>query len=487
MKPKHSKCSSEEELASSTQRDMRRREELLSGANWSKLLTQPGAETLPLKNLKQADRFFDFCNRRGLTDIQVDHVFDFDPSKDPTSLRILRDTLQSLYGQKHPISHVVDQARQIRCRANRLQTGRTGIKTGATKKLRASVSCRELPAFWQTVLDDLEAGKRVAGRKISTSTARNMRSYARQLIWSARQAKLPDEISIATLSAYHQDLTDRGLRASSFAFQFGFLRLLARFVQSEKEVDEALREIVADYQRLANGSVKLKEGRFAQFASIDLLFDHAFILLDQGLAETHGTKRVTLLVDAAAIAFLTLIPLRNADTVLRWGEHISIDASGIDDWVYRIDTSISKTCVDFGGKLHPILNPFLEALLLQGRHPAFLHRRLAEAIANREPVFPLSNRNARSSYGLSRRWRARLGTGSHIARTQAHTLLGALGPKGVCSALALCAQRSYATRLHYQDISLDRALMRQSQKMLAATLPSDLVRRRLEGLEAPTL
>ena len=88
-----------------------------------------------------------------------------------------------------------------------------------------------------------------------------------------------------------------------------------------------------------------------------------------------------------------------------------------------------------------------------GRHPAFLQRRLAEAIVNNEPVFPLSNGGARRSYSLSRRWRARLGTGSHIARTQAHTLLGALGPKGVSAALALCAHRSYATRL--KDLAPD--------------------------------
>ncbi|WP_138924246.1 hypothetical protein [Sulfitobacter sp. BSw21498] len=286
-----------------------------------------------------------------------------------------------------------------------------------------------------------------------------------------------------TLLAYDQDLSQRGLRATSCAMQFGFLGALTKFVQPDAYLEDAIKELVADYTIAANGSVRLKEGRYANLASIDVLFDQAYVLLDEGLTEKHKTKRISLLVDAAAIAFLTLVPLRNADTVLRWGEHISVDASGTDDWVYRIGTSISKTFADFGGKLHPILNPFLETLLLQGQHPAFLQRRLAEAISDREPVFPLSNGDARSNNNLSRRWRVRLGTGSHIARTQAHTLLGALGPKGVNFALALCAQRSYGTRVHYQDRSLDRELMLESQRKLSATLPSDLVARRLEGLE----
>ncbi|MFG6608132.1 hypothetical protein ACGYLM_15315 [Sulfitobacter sp. 1A10445] len=463
-------------------RDIRSRDEVLSGKGWANLSTLPEAQTIPLKHLKQADRFFEFCNQRGLTDIQVHHVAAFDTSRSPSSLKILRDTLRSFYGQEHPISHVVEQVRQARCRAYRLQRGKTGVKTNATKVLRISVPPHELPEHWQTVLDDLEGGVPVAGRRISASTAQNMRNYARQLIWSVRRNELPEEISIETLSAYDKDLSQRGLRASSCAFQFGFLRTLASFVQPSLEVDEALRDLVADYKRIASRSIRLKDGKFAHLAPIEILFGRAFLLLEKGLAETHKTKRVTLLLDAAAIAFLTLIPLRNTDTVLRWGEHISIEPSTTDDWVYRIDTSISKTGVDFGGKLHPILNPFLEALLLMGRHPAFLQRRLAEAIVNNEPVFPLSNGGARRSYSLSRRWRARLGTGSHIARTQAHTLLGALGPKGVAAALALCAHRSYATRLHYQDVSLSQALMRQSQKMLVSTLPNDLVTRRMKEL-----
>jgi hypothetical protein len=398
-------------------RDTRSRDKVLSGPSWDRLSTLPEAQTIPLKQLKQADRFFNFCKRRGLTDIQVGHIAEFDTSKDPTSLRILRDTLRSLYGHEHPISHVVEQVRQARCRAYRLQKGRTGVKNGVMKVLRVSVTPQELPERWQALLNDLEAGKTVAGRRVSASTTRNMRNYARQLIWSARRNELPDEISIATLSAYDKDLSQRGLRASSCAFQFGFLRALASFVQPASEADEALRELVADYQRIAKQSIRLKDGRFARLASIDILFGHAFFLLDKGLVESHKTKRVTLLLDAAAIAFLTLIPLRNADTVLRWGQHISFEQSKTDDWVYRIDSSISKTGIDFGGKLHPILNPFLEALLLMGQHPAFLQRRLAEAIVNKEPVFPLSNGGARRSYSLSRRWRARLGTGSHIAET----------------------------------------------------------------------
>ena len=468
----------------SYQRDIRLRDEILSAPHWANLCTHPETMALRINDLRQVDRFFGYCIQRGLTDIRLDHVFEFEASNSPSSLRRLRDTLRSLYGQQHPIFHVVDRARQLRCRAHRLKNGRTGQRNKTAQKLKYSLPFFELPTIWQTVLDDLGSGNRVEGRKSSASTVRNMRNYACQLIWSARKATLPDEISIATLAAYDQDLSERGLKETSRAMQFGFLGLLAKYVRPDPYIEEAIRKLVAHYRKLANGSNSSKEGRFANLASIDVLFEQAYDLLDKGLSETHSTNRVTLLVDAAAIGFLTLIPLRNADTVLRWGEHIAMDASGIDEWIYRIDTSISKTCVDFGGKLHPILNPFLEALLLQGRHPAFLQRRLAEAIANREPVFPLSNGDARSRNNLSRRWRARLGTGSHIARTQVHTLLGALGPKGVCSALAMCAQRSYATRIYYQDISLDHALMRESQKKLAATLPSDLVTQRLEGLEA---
>lgn len=462
-------------------RDTRSRDAILAADHWSKLRSNSYSETMQVTLLRQADQFFRFCIDRGLNDIKVEDVMDFDPYSSPSSLQRLRDTLRALYGLQHPITHVIDHARRKKCRAHRLKTGRSGLRRAMQKQAKLSVPSSELPATWQNILDELQSGQRIRRRKCAPSIAKNMRSYARQLIWSARNAGLPDEISIATLGAYDADLTARGLRPSSCTMQFGFIGQLAFFLRLDDDLQEAIKEVAGHYRRSVHDVPPMRQARFAQLPAISTLFEIAYDLLDMGLLEDHSTMRATYLVDAGAIAFLTLIPLRSADTVLRWGEHLTVNVDSPDDWRYRIDSSISKTSVDFGGDLHPILNTFLEALLLQGRHEAFLPRLRAEAIANCDPVFPKSSGRARSALNLSRRWRARLGTGSHIARTQAHTLLGALGPKGVNSALNLCAQRSFETRRHYQDASLHLTLMSESQERLSATLPIELIAERMKG------
>jgi hypothetical protein len=119
----------------------------------------------------------------------------------------LRDTLRAVYGLQHPITHVIEHARRKKCRAHRLKTGRSGLRKTVQKQAKLSVPSSELPATWQNVLDELESGKRIQRRKCAPSTAKNMRSYARQFVWSAQNAGLPDEISIATLAAYDADLS----------------------------------------------------------------------------------------------------------------------------------------------------------------------------------------------------------------------------------------------------------------------------------------
>jgi len=180
---------------------------------------------------------------------------------------------------------------------------------------------------------------------------------------------------------------------------------------------------------------------------------------------------------AAALMFLSIIPLRNQDTVLRWGEHIRhlADDDPADDpdedgepepLGYHLDLRTSKRGVELPGPLAPILTPYLDALILQGRDERLLPQLRKQAAMARLPVFPKSGGRARGVDSLSERWRAHLGVGSGISRTRIHTMLGNLGEHGVRAALALCAQRSARTARWYQADALARRQMLGSQEMI---------------------
>jgi hypothetical protein len=246
-------------LKTTVKRDTCPRDDILEAVHWSKLRSSLATKTMPIARLQQADMFFRFCIDRGLSDIKIENVLEFDPSSSPSSLQRLRDTLRELYGLQHPITHVIDHARRKKCRAHRLKTGRSGIRKEVQKHAKLSVPNSELPSTWQTVLDDLQSGKRIRRRKCAPSTVKNMRSYARQLIWSARNANLPDEISMATLATYDMDLAARGLRPSSCTMQFGFIGQLAYFLRLDDYLQEAIKEVAGHYRRSVHDVPPMRE------------------------------------------------------------------------------------------------------------------------------------------------------------------------------------------------------------------------------------
>ena len=74
---------------------------------------------------------------------------------------------------------------------------------------------------------------------------------------------------------------------------------------------------------MAKLDLPLKEGRLADLADLVDIFSLAHRLLNEAPAETDFTQRATLFTDAGALALLSLIPFRNEDTVLRWGDHVT--------------------------------------------------------------------------------------------------------------------------------------------------------------------
>lgn len=459
------------------------REDILQKAHWDKLRENPIAQTMPIDRLRLTDRFFCFCTERQLRDIDEGHVKEFLPTQAPSRFWELRVAMEELFGLRHPIGHVVEAARKSRWQEYALQKRIIGRETPRQgTQLQVSVPRSDLPDEWLLIFDRLERGEAVRGYRLSAATVKGMCQAARELIFAARKVGMLDELSIETVRACDASFDERNLRASSRVVHTLNLWRLARALGA-LEVQGALHELHGYYHRRSKGEQTEMNTRYAALPSLADVFDRAYELKELGQQEPNTMSRTTLLVDAAAIAFLSLIPLRNADTVIRWGVHIAFDEHASDDWKYRIDTKITKPGAAFGSALHPILYPFLEAVLLQGQDVRFLPRVRRQAIEDRIPVFPTSTGKARNLTGLSSRWRATFGVGSHTARAQVHTTLGLMGPSGVEAALALCAQRDPRTRAYYQAEALKARQVRVGQKQLLAALPRNLVEDRVKAFQ----
>ena len=458
------------------------RAELLGEPQWARLRSHPAALSMPMERLRIVDRFFIFCTARAISNVAAEHILEFLPTQKPSRIWELRVAMEMFYGLEHPIVQVVEEARRSRYDDYMSDRGLKGPSDARPKpRLSVSVPAESLPASWRDALDRLEAGEPVRGHALSPGTVRGMRQVARELLCSTRKAELPDEVSIETVRAYASDLDVRGLRPSSKASHVHNLWRLARTLGCT-EMLVPLKELEGYYRARGAKQQKSTELKYAALPGLPEIFERAYVVLERGSTERDARKRIRLLVDAAAGPFLSLIPLRNADTVLRWGSHLTYRGEVGDDWIYRINTSILKTDAHFSGELHPVLNRFLEAIILQGRHEKFLPRLRQAAIDARAPVFPTSSGGARCTTALSRSWQRMFGVGAHIARTQVHTLLGAYGPEGVDAALALCAHRSAKSRKHYQAEALRDRLMREGQSAFFSILPEQLIEERLAAL-----
>jgi hypothetical protein len=430
--------------------------------------------------LRAVDRYLAFCSSEGMAGGEPRSFLSFVEGKQSSMLlRTLRDGLEALLSSAHPAVTAAEEARSLK------ETERSRRRKPAPPSVPAkpcllekSVPEQALPPAWRQAVAKRTTGARGRHRGQRSVSPERVLYAARQLLWAASDAGLPDELSLETVQAYDAVLEARSIRPSSRAIMFNSLRDLGGLIGADRGLLDDLQDLVAHYQREASGMVKLKDAKLAAMPDLGTIFDKASQHLDAATAMRDRRRRITHYVDAGALALLALIPLRNQDTVLLWGRHITWvgdddpASHGLEDHPeplgYYVDLRTHKTEGALNGPLAPILTPFLDALLLQGRDERLLRQLRQQAMAAQLPVFPKAGRRPRTARNLSDRWRANIDVGSGISRTRIYTLLGAMGERGVRAALALCAQRSPRTAQWYQARALATRRMAASQEMTAS-------------------
>ena len=393
-------------------RDQRSREAILEGAHWAPFRALPGAQTVDLQRMRAVDRYLLFVEASGLPGGDEATFLAFvEDQISSMLLRLVRLGLEELLTSAHPAVVAAERARSRKETERKLRRQGDPVPTPPRPvELTASVAYEELPEAWKALFAKLRAGKKVRGRRRAPKTVDNMIGAARQYARSVRDAGLPAVLDEAGLRAFDDALATRETSATGRQIRFSSLQLLADQLPGHDAVVAATAELCGHYAREAQGEIKAKEARLAKLPELREIFAKANALLDAAETTTDRRRRTTLFVDAAALAVLSLVPLRDEDTVLFWGRHITwsgdemFEASGDVDAqqaCYRIDLRTSKTSESLAGPLAPILTPFLDALILQGQDPRLLPDLRRRAMAARGPVFPTLTGEARGPRSLS--------------------------------------------------------------------------------------
>jgi len=243
------------------------------------------------------------------------------------------------------------------------------------------------------------------------------------------------------------------------------LRKFGEALGLEPLVLSALRHHETCLRRDLGTVVPLKFGRLDNLPGLAATWGLAVELLAQSEAAARRQTKLRLLTEASVVAIWTLLPLRLGDGQLFWGRDMRFDGAR-----YSVDIDTHKEEEPLRGKLHKVLTPFLDALVLRGMESIWLADMRERAVTEEMPLFrAVDERQLAASYPSSV-WRQHFGTGAHIARTRVHSELGQLGPEGVEAALVLNAQRDPRTAAAYQSEAVARALRRHGQDMVDGLL-----------------
>ena len=172
-------------------RDHRTRDAILQAPHWGAFLNLPGAATTPMNELRAVDRYLAFCGQHGTPGGELGSFLAFvNDKKSSMLLRTVRDGLENLLSTAHPAVIVAEQARSLK-EAERAARRQPPAKAQRQPRpLKYSVPYEALPLAWKQIFATLLAGRRVRCRKYDPMTVENMVCAVRQLVRSARDARL---------------------------------------------------------------------------------------------------------------------------------------------------------------------------------------------------------------------------------------------------------------------------------------------------------
>ncbi|SHF00970.1 hypothetical protein SAMN05444279_11412 [Ruegeria intermedia] len=445
--------------------DRRTKAEILQHPRWDPLLGDPKIDTATVDNLRILDDFLRYIEERQIADTCALTAADFlnYDHKNTSSSRLarLRRGMEAIFPGHPAVLPLREAIRQ----KDHAYLSTTAIPKAKPRKLSKSVPYSELPGVWRSAFDDMEAGFDRNGEIPPTAGMMpTLKMKARQLLRSARDAGLPDELSARTVRAYARDLRERQLAAATLRASFSALLKFARYIGADAHTVELLSDLSRVYETEAQKAPKQKFKHLQNtgYSTVALIKKAEHLLSDANTLPCPR-RRHAQRNRAAAIALFSVMPVRLADTRLRFGETLFWT-----DGSYLIDTRLSKNSYTWSAKIDLRLNKFIDALILRDCAADWLDQMRNECLSSNRALFITHDEKPVAYNYVSDAWRREVGTGEHIARTVLHTLLGVeLGQAGTDKAMAACGQISHETASAYQGRALAMAQRMKGQQEIA--------------------
>ncbi|GAA6202950.1 hypothetical protein NBRC116599_41760 [Aquicoccus sp. SU-CL01552] len=310
-----------------------------------------------------------------------------------------------------------------------------GIPKGATRSYQRvkSVPEKDLPESWRVRLEEIDARRFDGSIALADSLFDRMKRKLCEYIRFVRDEGLAKELTLEGLQPFFQyettRISNRGVppRPSTVVNTFNDLR---KYMQLSGDYSsELVLEMTRLLEKLRDNAEGVTARKYAALARIDpkSILPKAQSILDNAGHLLNAAKRHIQRNRALATALPPMTPLRREWHGLAFGR----DIVWLEDRYRFRDYKLRKTRHRRGretypGSVHPSVQHFVDAVLLQDEDPKYLAAFRERAEEEEWPLFAHPDGEPVSVNYVSQVWASILGTGAHIARSLIYDILFAI-------------------------------------------------------------
>lgn len=317
-----------------------------------------------------------------------------------------------------------------------------------------SIAVTELPPLWQRALEDMRDGlPGEDGTSPAPEVVKGIARTMRQMAKTARDEGLPVGLTTEVAVAYERSLQrrDNPLSKQTIRKYLADIKAFAKYVGATPEFQEHISVRHRRQARRASKELTRLDFRTAKIPDFQEVLALSFDMLDKARETLRLECAHALRNRAAAIALVSVMPLRIADLTVFFGSNITWNGERYHLHIPKT----SKNKKEHNSNIHPVLGRFIDQLVLHERPSSQLEDARETCLREGRALFVNRSGEPVHKNYVSRCWWQVFGTGSHVARAKLHEQLARLGPRGVEAALSACGHRSDKSAEPYRSRAFD--------------------------------
>lgn len=441
------------------------RHTILSKPHWQQDAASPVLLSMPIQELEALDSLIEFMKEHECSTLEIPDCRVW--ARMNGGAPILQDAIAAMIKTDGEDTPLLATLRAAEAELSACASF-GGIPRETTRVYVRSISLAEddLPKEWQAKLEHIR--NRIFDGKVSKAPDLYDRMVQKlcQYGWFLQENGMALAFDCPALHAFYNyettRISNRGAPLSPATITATFSDLRDFLAMSQAYPADLVQEIDKLLIKLRDRAEVTQSQKYAALAKLDVtkILPRATAIAEGVAGHVHPAKRIIQRNRATALAIPPMTPLRREWHELRFGR----DLVWFDDRYRLRDYKLRKTRhlngrETYPGSIHPSVQHFVDARLLQDDDPKYLNTLRAKAEAEEWPLFEHPDGGKVSENYVSQVWSAEFGTGAHICRSVVYDIVFAISEDATRAGMLLNDHTSRQARVKYTGDQAKAAAM----------------------------